>query len=301
MARNAKQIRNLKKLIDRADLLARTATREWRKTIVEIRKEIAYMTNEVRNIGGNADAREAILRKVQYHINRLNRRLDRMIEAQLLSAGKVAHADAEDETGIRVEYDKAHAKEILKAVTARSGANIAATFTTAMSRNAITALRNAVLGAFQEQAVNGGTLRDLSNNIRDRWEAAAGDERNFRFIDRSGREWNTDRYIQMNVRTNTMEIYNAQKVDTLVRATGQDLVRISDDGRTAKVSCDACQKWAGRIVSVTGNDPDFPSLDEAKSDGMFHPNCIHTLQAVIEGWDDDEIERQRTANREARK
>ena len=64
MARNAKQIRNLKKLIDRADLLARTATREWRKTIVEIRKEIAYMTNEVRNIGGNADAREAILRNL---------------------------------------------------------------------------------------------------------------------------------------------------------------------------------------------------------------------------------------------
>lgn len=301
MARNARQLRQLKALIDRADLLAKTATREWRETIREVRKEVAFMTQEVKNIGGNADAREAVLRKVQYHINRLNRRLNRMVEAHLLSTGKIAHRAAEDETGITVEYSKAHAREVLKAVTARSGANLAATFTAAMSRNAITALRNAVLGAFQEQAINGGTLRDLSNNIRDRWEAAAGDERNFRFVDRSGREWNTERYIQMNVRTNTMEMYNAQKVDTLVRATGQDLVRISDDGRTELVSCDACKKWAGRIVSVTGNDPDFPSLDEAKDDGMFHPNCIHTLQAVVEGWDDDEIEAQRKANRRARK
>ena len=292
MAKSAQQIRNLKALIDRADLLAATATREWRKTIREIRKEIIFMCRQATNLGGSAAQREAILKKVGWQVNRLNRRLDRMIEAQLLSVGEVANAEAAKQTGIKVEYDKAHAQEVLKAVTERGGKNLAAVFTDSMSRKAVTALRNAVLGAFQEQAVNGGTLQDLADNIRDRWETAAGNEDNFKFTDRAGREWNTERYIQMNVRTNTMELYNAQMVDSITRATGSDLVRVSNDGRTAD-SCDACQYWAGKILSVTGATEGFPTLDEAKADGLFHPNCIHTLEPVLEGWDDEEIAKQK--------
>ena len=82
MARTPSQIRQLKNLLDRADALARVVTASWRRTVREIRKEVAYMTGEL-NVGRNAANRERVIRQVQYHINRLGRRIDRLENAHL--------------------------------------------------------------------------------------------------------------------------------------------------------------------------------------------------------------------------
>ena len=290
MARTTSQIRQLKNLLGRADALARTVTASWRRTVRDIRREIALMTEEL-DVGRSAANRERVIRQVQLHITRLGRRIDRLEDAHLEYTGRAALKAADGYTGVRVEYSRARADAIMSLVRARNGGSMAATFTRAMSKTAVSALRNAVVAAFQEQAVSGGTMAELNRSIRDRWNALAGSDRNFRFVDRSGRAWETGRYIQMNVRANSMQVYNHQLMDGFARATGSDLVRVSRDGRTEE-SCGICRKWAGRILSITGKTRGFPTVEHAEDDGLFHPNCIHTLETVVEGWDDD-IEEQK--------
>lgn len=290
MARSPSQIRQLKDLLDRADALAREVTLSWRKTIRDIRKEVAYMTSKL-NLGKSAVNRERIIREVQLHINRLSRRISRLEDSHLKYVAKTALKAARQSTGIRIEYSKERVDALMSLIKEENGGSMAATFTKAMSRTSVTALRNAVVAAFQEQAISGGTMAELNRSIRDRWNAIVGNDKNFRFVDRSGRPWETGRYIQMNVRTNSMRLYNKQIVDSFVRATGSDLVRVSDDGRTVE-SCGACDKWAGRILSVSGKTKGFPTIKHVEDEGVFHPNCIHTLEAVVEGWDDD-IEEQK--------
>ena len=77
MARTPSQIRQLKNLLDRADALARAVTALWRRTVRDIRREVAYMTSEL-DMGRSAANRERVIRQVQYHINRLGRRIDRL-------------------------------------------------------------------------------------------------------------------------------------------------------------------------------------------------------------------------------
>lgn len=292
--KSAEQIAALRALIDRADKAAAAASGAWEKAVEDIRREIIYLAGRL-NIGGSAADRERVFRAVQRKIAALEGRLDRILRNQMTAAARLGFKSAEQMTGIRIDYSPKREAAILQAVAAEGGESMAAVFTDKMSQNAIGALRSAVVGAFQEQAVAGGTMRDLSRMIRDRWEAAAENEANFRFVDRRGREWETDTYLQMNTRTNSMTVYNDMIADTCARATGSDLVRISDDGRTAD-SCDACARWAGRIVSLTGATKGFPTLADARADGMFHPNCIHTLEPVIEEVDADEIEEQRRKN-----
>lgn len=295
MARKSEQLRRLKAIIGRADRLAKTATAEWRRTIREIRKEVDFMTSEL-DVGRYAKDREKVIARVQLHIKRLERRLSRLEDAQMAYVGKSATTSASEMTGVKVDYSKTRADTLLALIRERNGGSMAATFTSAMSRTAVTALRNAVVTAFQEQAIAGGTQRELADAIRDKWRSALKNESSFKFIDRRGVEWDTNRYIQMNVRANSMQLYNKQVVDRIVKATGRDLVRVSNDGRTEKHSCDACKKWAGRILSVTGKDTGFPTIADAERDGLFHPNCIHTLEPVLEGWDDAEIAKQRKEN-----
>jgi hypothetical protein len=290
MARPPSQIRQLKDLLDRADALAGEVTLSWRRTVRDIRKEVAYMTSKL-NVGKNAVNRERIIRQVQYHISRLSRRIARIEDSHLKYVAKTALRAARQSTGIRIEYSKERVDALMSLIKEQNGGSMAATFTRAMSRTAVTALRNAVVSAFREQAISGGTMAELNRSIRDRWDAIVGNDKNFRFVDRSGRPWETGRYIQMNVRANSMRLYNKQIVDGFVRANGSDLVRVSNDGRTTE-SCGACKKWAGRILSVSGKTKGFPTIQHAEDDGLFHPNCIHTLEAVMEGWDND-IEEQK--------
>lgn len=57
--------------------------------------------------------------------------------------------------------------------------------------------------------------------------------------------------------------------------------------------CRLCFPWEGRILSLTGKTEGFPTYEEARKAGCFHPNCVHTLDPVDELLDADEIELQR--------
>lgn len=294
--KSAAQIRNLRALIDRADAVAKSAKGEIARAVKDIQKELLYLLGEL-DVGARADAREQVFKAIGLKMSRLNRRLNNLVSMQMQVAGKVAHKDATREwkahTGQQptVQFSEKHQREMLELLENRGGGNMAATLTGNMTKHAVDVLRSAVVSAFHENAVAGGSLHDLTKIIRDKWEAAARDTDTFGFVDKAGRVWNVDNYLMMNVRTNTMAMYNESIIDTYVRQGHTDLVMVSDDGRT-KDSCEACQRWAGRILSVSGQDKRFPTLDEARADGLFHPNCIHTLQPVDEDMDEDLIEEQ---------
>jgi hypothetical protein len=134
--------------------------------------------------------------------------------------------------------------------------------------------RAAVRAGVEQVLLGAQTRLQATQSVLDRF-AAKGI---VGFIDKAGRGWNLASYTEMATRAGTMNAAVAGHVDTL-QANGLDLVIVSADGSP----CELCQSWEGEVLSSSGNDPAYPSLDEATADGLFHPNCLHTVSLYQEG------------------
>jgi hypothetical protein len=99
----------------------------------------------------------------------------------------------------------------------------------------------------------------------------------------------------MGVRTVTQRAAVQGQTDRL-QTLGLDLVQISDSPR----ECPICRPWEGKILSISGarrGRVEMPSmvgsgtvtvdiagsLDEARADGLFHPNCTHSARTILPG------------------
>jgi hypothetical protein len=98
------------------------------------------------------------------------------------------------------------------------------------------------------------------------------------FVDSAGRGWDMASYVEMAVRTGSGHAAVQGAVDRF-QADGRDLAIISN----APAECVKCRAWEGRTVSLTGQAPGYPTLADARSGGLFHPGCRHSLGAAIEG------------------
>ena len=97
------------------------------------------------------------------------------------------------------------------------------------------------------------------------------------FKDRTGRMWNMRTYTEMVARTTTMEAHLQGTANRLVEQ-GHDLVKVS----THLGACEKCLPWQGKILSITGKTEGYPTLEEAKEAGLFHPNCRHAYGLYID-------------------
>lgn len=278
---------SLSRLVRRADSVAADAASLVSRALRDVRGEIANLSAEL-NLAGSADDREKAYAAVRGRMAELAARLDRLLSAQNDLAAKTAAKSASADAGVEVKYSARRAEAVIETVTPAQGDSLAAVFTDRMTRSLVNSLREATVSVLREQAVSGGSLKSMAEEMRRRWTAAADGEP--RFTDAAGREWDTATYFQMNVRTNTMRVYNDCLVDDLARATGSDLVRVSSGGSDPHCACAA---WEGAILSVSGKTRGFPTYEQARQGGCFHPNCVHTLEAVDEFGDADEIARQR--------
>ncbi len=129
-------------------------------------------------------------------------------------------------------------------------------------------LRRISADIFREASLTGQTRAAVSAQL----ESRALELPSFKFIDKAGKQWNTEAYFKMLGRTVLHNQGREMYIDSM-QARGKDLARITVSGN----SCPACNEWENRIVSVSGTNPDYPALDKAVSRGLFHPNCVHSL------------------------
>jgi len=133
---------------------------------------------------------------------------------------------------------------------------------------------------FREASVTGIPIRKMAQEMKARMTATRPD---WKFVDSAGRKWKPENYFNMLSRTTVAEVSRKSYDDTIAGA-GIDLVMIAG-GQPTVAPPDPCWRWYNKIVSLTGETPGYPTIDDARADGLFHPNCIHYTAAIL----DDEL------------
>lgn len=100
---------------------------------------------------------------------------------------------------------------------------------------------------------------------------------------KNGRFIRLDAYAETVARSTVREVTNTATIKQ-VQELGYDLVKISSHTG----ACPICQKYEGRVYSISGKDKRFPRLDVAFSSGYanIHPRCRHVLEPYIETFND---------------
>jgi hypothetical protein len=122
-----------------------------------------------------------------------------------------------------------------------------------------------------EGTITGETRKSIQADIKQKIQ----DQGITALKDKAGRDWSLDRYAEMLARTKLAEARNTGLTNKMLE-NSNDLVQVSSNGS----SHPACADWEGQILSITGQTPDYPTVDEAEADGLFHPNCQHTINAI---------------------
>ncbi len=237
----------------------------------------------------SAAKRDALYRRIAATYGELARGLDEHLRQM---TGKVAQQSANiasKAAGAAVaKYDAARLERYWQYVTPANSGSLAAVYTENMTDQAINALRQAFIETYRQAAAEGLTANEASRELKRRWAEVAGDQSMHRFTDRSGRQWENARYLQMLGRTTAQRVARDSYIDRLTEM-GYKLGRISDDG---DADCEVCAAWEGVIVQIVGRPDMFPTWAQAKASGVGHPNCLHTILFVDPEADKAEIERQ---------
>jgi len=94
-------------------------------------------------------------------------------------------------------------------------------------------------------------------------------------VDKGGHTWTLDRYSEMLIRTKAVEARNRGFANRLVQ-NGYDLVQVSRHNSDHE----ECAVWEGKILSLRGETPGYPTVADAEKAGLFHPNCKHAINAI---------------------
>jgi hypothetical protein len=133
--------------------------------------------------------------------------------------------------------------------------------------------RKTALEATRQSIIGAKTWERVARDFRDELRAQGITS----FRDAAGREWNMRTYAEMVARTTTMEAH-IQGTENRLLEGGFDLVKISSH----LGSCPKCDPWQGKVVSLTGKTPGYPTMDEARAAGLYHPNCRHAYGLYLD-------------------
>ena len=105
-------------------------------------------------------------------------------------------------------------------------------------------------------------------------------------INVGNRKMAVDAYMETSIRTIAGNAQVQGSVDRYEDAD-QYLSFVTD----SPMECEDCRRWEGKILRTTNDLEKIPekfhkeaSLDTAKADKLFHPNCTHSLQVYIDGY-----------------
>lgn len=146
---------------------------------------------------------------------------------------------------------------------------------TAVARNAQVILNEAARQQLNfvmaDGFLKGESAKIVANNVKQQLK----DQGISSITDRAGRNWTFDNYADMLVRTKIVEARNMGLANKMSQ-NGYDLVQVTNH----RSDHAACAYWEGRILSVTGQTPGYPTLAEAKAGGLFHPRCQHAINTI---------------------
>ncbi len=240
------------------------------------------------HVAGSERERERIYSFIHAQYARLNASMAGDLDALVDAAAQQATDYTVSSTGVEVKYDKRRMEQVWDMISPRNTRQLAAVFTDQMSAQAVQALRSAFLDTYRQASVEGWSANATSRAMRDAWDNVARDGNVFRFRDRSGKDWENARYLQMLHRTTAMRVERDYTIDRMAEA-GVSMYRISDGG----TECDVCRAWQGQIIQMRRpkkGGRSLPTYAEAIDAGMFHPNCLHYLVPVDEDWGEDAAE-----------
>jgi hypothetical protein len=177
------------------------------------------------------------------------------------------------ELSVTRNFNQIH-KEAIANLVDDIGQSFAASLT-AIKRNATNlmdkATKEEIMWKMAEGRVSGETLKNIRGMVKGIFQ-----ERGiFYLVDKGNHTWTLDRYTEMLIRTKAVEARNRGLINRVVE-NDYDLVQVSDHFG----ECDLCAPWEGRILSLTGRTPGYPTVDEASAQGLFHPNCRHAINTI---------------------
>jgi hypothetical protein len=228
--------------------------------------------------------------KIRESYFKLCRQIDQALKSDVASAATDAYHQLEDELGSDglVRWDEERAKRYWQYVAPEQSQSLAAVYTDKMAESAITSLRQALIETERQASIEGWTMNEKQKALQAKWAGLAS-RADFQFVDKAGKGWEHARYLQMLTRTTAQRVYNDSYLDR-VAENGIKLVRVTALGAP---ECEVCRAWQGVICSIDGTARGLPSIEAAKSAGVFHPNCVCIHEAVIEEVDKTELAIQR--------
>lgn len=166
-----------------------------------------------------------------------------------------------------------HAEAIASLVNQTSG-DIASAMTGMQKMNErllSQATRDSLLEKVATGKISGDTRKAITKNITKELKANGVDA----LTDKGGRTWDLATYGKMLARTKLTQAHN-QGVSMRLAQEGNDLVIVSDHIG----ECASCAPWENKILSVSGKNGKYPSLNTAMAEGLFHPNCRHVISPL---------------------
>lgn len=95
-------------------------------------------------------------------------------------------------------------------------------------------------------------------------------------VDRGGKTWTLQTYVDMVRRTTARVAFNQGMINRSLEI-GIKVFKVSYTGTRHN----ACAVWENRLVSLNG-EFNLPTIEQATRDGLFHPNCYHTVFPDVE-------------------
>lgn len=249
-------------------------TRTFKRSYIQIFNEIETATD------WGVYNRKLILAKIEAILTNLGVDVYEFIGKELPKYYKSGAADAVKQLhniGAEVEipegFNLIHQEAIMALVddTAKAfGESM-----TGVARSADLVLGKATRDLLTQQMAKGMIGGEALATVRKMIKATLREQGFAALTDKAGHKWTLDRYADMLFRTKAVEARNRGLANRAAE-NGYDLVQVSNNQTTHQ----ECRVWEGKILSLTGKTPGYPTVAQAEEAGLFHPNCKHAINIL---------------------
>ena len=249
-------------------------TRTFKRSYIQIFNEIETATD------WGVYNRKLILAKIEAILTNLGVDVYEFIGKELPKYYKSGAADAVKQLhniGAEVEipegFNLIHQEAIMALVN--DTAKAFGESMTGVARSADLVLGKATRDLLTQQMAKGMIGGEALATVRKMIKATLREQGFAALTDKAGHKWTLDRYADMLFRTKAVEARNRGLANRAAE-NGYDLVQVSNNQTTHQ----ECRVWEGKILSLTGKTPGYPTVAQAEEAGLFHPNCKHAINIL---------------------